>query len=96
MPQVRRAKRRARLSLTLYERASFKLIIKMGREDRVSNLSTGEWIAIISIVVALVIGMIQIFRKSNSKTGSININQSSGALSKGNQKMDLKVNQNDK
>ena len=61
-----------------------------------SNLSTGEWIAIISIVVALVIGLIQIFRKSNSKTGSININQSSGALSKGNQKMDLKVNQNDK
>lgn len=68
----------------------------MGRGKVVSNLSTSEWITIVGIVITFAIGTIQLFRKSNAKSGSININQSSGTLSKGSQKMDLKVNQNDK
>ena len=60
------------------------------------NLSTGEWIAIIGIVVALLIGLIQILRSNASKSAKLNVNQTSGAFSKGDQKIDLKVEQNDK
>jgi len=62
----------------------------------VTNLSTGEWIAIIGIVFAVLIGLFQIIRSNASKSGKININQSSGAFSKGKQSVDLKVEQNDK
>ncbi|PKF62806.1 hypothetical protein CW745_05130 [Psychromonas sp. psych-6C06] len=61
-----------------------------------SDLSTGEWIAIIGIVVAILIGLIQIFRINASKSAKFNINQTSGTFSKGDQKIDLKVDQNDK
>ena len=61
-----------------------------------TNLTTGEWIAIIGIVVAVLIGLIQILRSNASKSGKINLNQSSGAFSKGKQNVTLKVEQNDK
>ncbi|MDE3273082.1 hypothetical protein [Pseudoalteromonas sp. G4] len=60
-----------------------------------TSLSTGEWIAIVGIVVAVLIGLIQILRNNASKSGKFNINQSSGAFSKGKQKIDVKVEQND-
>ncbi len=60
------------------------------------NLSTGEWIAIIGIVVAILIGLIQIIRSNALKSIKISINQSSGTFSKGKQNVNLKVEKNDK
>jgi hypothetical protein len=62
----------------------------------VSNLSMGEWVAIVGIALAVLIGVIQILRNNAAKSGKVNISQSSGAFSKGDQKIDLKVEQNDK
>lgn len=59
------------------------------------NFSNGEWIAIVSVVVALVIGIIQILKKNNAKSGSVNVNQSSGSFSKSDQKVSIKFKQND-
>jgi len=56
----------------------------------------GEWIAIVGIALAVLIGVIQILRSNAAKSAKVNINQSSGAFSKGDQKIDLKVGQNDK
>ena len=60
------------------------------------NLSNGEWIAIVGIIVAAVIGIIQILRNSSTKTSGLKVNQSSGALSKGNQKIKIEVEQREK
>lgn len=57
------------------------------------NLSTGEWIAIVGIGIATIIGLIQILRNKGSNT--FNINQKSGMFSKGKQKISVKVNKND-
>lgn len=59
-----------------------------------SNLSNGEWLAIIAIVVTIIIGAIQILRKTSTKPNKIEIKQKSGAFSSGKQK--IKVKQNDK
>ncbi len=61
-----------------------------------TNLSTGEWIAIVGILVAALVGLIQILRSNASKSGKINVSQTTGAFSKGKQKVKLKVEQNDK
>lgn len=61
-----------------------------------SDLSIGEWIAILSVAVTVIIGIIQILRNNSAKSGQININQSSGAFSSSEQKVNLKVEQNDK
>ena len=61
-----------------------------------ANLTSSEWIAIIGIILAFLIGVIQIMRNSATKSGKLNVNQASGAFSKGDQKIDLKVEQNDK
>ncbi|MDN3433017.1 hypothetical protein QMA03_01100 [Pseudoalteromonas sp. APC 3356] len=61
-----------------------------------SELSREEWIAIVGVVLAALIGLIQILRSKATKSGRFNVNQSSGAFSKGDQKIDVKVEQNDK
>lgn len=61
-----------------------------------NELSTGEWIAAIGVVVAIVVGLIQIFKVNAAKSGRFNVNQSLGPFSKGTQKIDIKVEQNDK
>jgi len=61
-----------------------------------NNLSTGEWIAIVGITVAVIIGLIQILKNNASKSGKINPHQSQGAFSKGKQSIEIKVEQNDK
>ena len=58
-------------------------------------LTTGEWIAIIGVVLATCIGVIQILKRSRIKDARISINQSSGAFSRTSQKVNLKVDQND-
>lgn len=55
-------------------------------------LTTGNWLAIISIIVAIVIGL---FLKSKNKETNKSINQNSGAFSKGNQTINIKNSQND-
>ncbi|MGL1958320.1 MAG: hypothetical protein OCD00_13490 [Colwellia sp.] len=60
------------------------------------NFSTGEWIAIISIVVALIIGLVQIVKKNNAKSAVLNINQTSGLFSKSKQNINVKFDQSDK
>tara|TARA_B110001469_G_C9552831_1_gene274280 strand:- start:362 stop:565 length:204 start_codon:yes stop_codon:yes gene_type:complete len=66
------------------------------------NLTTGEWIAAIGVLVAaigvfvaLVFGLIQLLKKPNSRTGNVNLTQKSGAFSKSNQKASVKIEQND-
>jgi len=61
-----------------------------------NELSTGEWVAIIGVVVAVLFGFIQVLKSNAAKSGKLNVNQSSGSFSKGNQKIDIKVEQNDK
>lgn len=61
-----------------------------------NELSTGEWIAIIGVVVAILFGLIQVLKTNATKSGRLNVNQTSGSFSKGNQKIDIKVEQNDK
>jgi hypothetical protein len=61
-----------------------------------NQLSTGEWIGIIGVVVAALFGFIQFLRSNAAKSAKLNVNQSSGFFSKGNQKIDIKVEQNDK
>jgi hypothetical protein len=61
-----------------------------------NDLSTGEWIAIIGVVVAVLFGFIQVLKSNAAKSGKLDVNQSSGPFSKGNQKIDIKVEQNDK
>ncbi len=61
-----------------------------------NELSTGEWVAIIGVVVTALIGFIQVLKTNAAKSGKLNVNQSSGAFSKGNQKIDIKVEQNEK
>jgi hypothetical protein len=59
-------------------------------------ITTGEWIAVIGILLTVIIGVIQIIKKNDSKSGTINANQSAGLFSKSKQKINIKVNQNDK
>ena len=54
------------------------------------NLDTPEWIALIGIILATVIGVIGLVKKG-SKTTTINANQSSGMFSKTKQKQTVKV-----
>jgi F0F1-type ATP synthase assembly protein I len=60
------------------------------------NFSTGEWIAIIGILVALILGLIQIVKKSNTKSSALHINQKSGSFSKSKQHINVKFDQSEK
>lgn len=61
------------------------------------TLSVGEWIAVVGIVLATIIGMIQIIKSQTAKSsGSININQTSGPFSKGKQTIKIKTDQSEK
>lgn len=52
------------------------------------DMDMGNWLALIAIIVALVIGIIQIIK---SKSGNnVNINQTSGCFSKTKQKINWK------
>ncbi|MGK0379118.1 MAG: F0F1-type ATP synthase assembly protein I [Patiriisocius sp.] len=57
------------------------------------NFSTGEWIAIIGILVALILGFIQIVKKSNAKSAALNITQTSSSFSKSKQHINVKFDQ---
>ena len=59
------------------------------------ELSTSEWIAIIGIVLAFIIGVIQIGKKRDKKDSDININQKSGSLSKSDQTMSINIGKHD-
>lgn len=61
-----------------------------------SQLTTSDWIGIIGIVVALIIGVIQILKNSDQKNNAININQKAGALSKSKQKISIETDKDSK
>lgn len=61
------------------------------------TLSVGEWIAVVGIVLATIIGIVQIAKSQAAKSsGDININQKSGHFSKGKQKIKIKTDQSEK
>jgi len=60
------------------------------------NLSTGNWITIIGIILASVFALITILlKRGKSQNSNININQNQGAFSKGSQNVNLNSSQTD-
>jgi len=55
---------------------------------------TSEWLTIIGIIVAIILGLIPLLKKSE-KSNNINISQTSAPFSKGKQKQNVKVNIDD-
>ncbi|MGL4355633.1 MAG: hypothetical protein ACRCTP_17505 [Aeromonas popoffii] len=61
------------------------------------TLSVGEWIAVVGIGLATIIGIVQLVKSQAAKSsGAININQTSGHFSKGKQTIKIKTDQSGK
>lgn len=59
------------------------------------SLSTSDWIAIIGIILATVIGLITWLKRDDGKSNEIQVKQSSGAFSKAKQKQNININLSD-
>lgn len=59
------------------------------------QLTNSDWIGILGIIVAIVLGLMQMLKKDSKSKNKINISQKSGDSSKGDQKQSVKVNIND-
>jgi hypothetical protein len=55
--------------------------------------TTGNWISIIGIIIVIFIGVWQYNKRSAQNKSTITINQKSGILSKGEQKINISGNQ---
>jgi hypothetical protein len=53
------------------------------------QLTTGEWITLIGVVVAVIFGLIQVIKKKGSNKQPLNINQKAGAFSKSEQSISV-------
>ncbi|MBA3010040.1 MAG: hypothetical protein FP812_07365 [Desulfobacula sp.] len=60
------------------------------------ELSAGNWITIIGIIIATFIGVLQIIKTHKTKKNKIHINQKIGPFSKGDQKVKIINSQIDK
>jgi hypothetical protein len=61
-------------------------------------LSTGNWLTIIGITVAIVFGLVQIIKTKNKKNNQIEIKQKMGSFSSGSQSVNIdnrQVDEND-
>lgn len=56
------------------------------------TLTTSDWVAIIGIILATVIGLMAWAKKESGKSNQIHVEQKSGTLSKGNQKQNVNIN----
>ncbi|HCS63807.1 MAG TPA: hypothetical protein DIW64_06795 [Cellvibrio sp.] len=59
------------------------------------NLTKAEIIAIVGVLVAVFFGIIEILKKTNSKSKDISVTQKSGMLSKGKQSVKIKIEKDD-
>lgn len=59
------------------------------------TLTTSDWIAIIGIILATIIGLMAWAKKESGKSNQINVEQKSGAFSKGNQRQNVNINTED-
>jgi hypothetical protein len=59
------------------------------------ELEISEWIAVIGIVLATIIGVLALLRSNRSKSTVVNVDQSSGHFSKTNQSTKIKVSDRD-
>lgn len=55
------------------------------------SFSISDWIAIIGIIVASIIGIVTLLKKTDAKQYKISAKQNSGPFSKGKQKQNIKV-----
>lgn len=56
------------------------------------SLSTSDWIAIIGVALATIIGIVTLLKNSDGKSNQIQVKQSAGAFSKTKQKQSVNIN----
>ena len=59
------------------------------------SLSISDWIVIIGIILATVIGLTTLLKRSDGKNNEIKVKQSGGAFSKAKQKQNVNINISD-
>lgn len=59
------------------------------------DLSTSDWIAVIGVILATVIGLITLLKKGDGKSNHIKVKQSADAFSKAKQNQNVNINISD-